>query len=123
MAVIIKSLTDGRLTRSVPTLTYTPPAGRMAVIKNIRLGNPGSQAVTLKITSNSKTRDTSSGTGQLPFPVFRYLTHPDLSVSAFGFEVLGDEVTVGPDDTIALSASANADFKLDVVISGIERDA
>lgn len=127
MAIIIKSLADSQLTAtgspSSPLVYQAPssPVARTAVVRNIRLANADASvpaAVKVECQTASDSRDTAGS----PVPV-RRVAPVDLAIPPHGMVVLEREITLGTGDKVqvTLLPPASGTAKLDVVISGIER--
>lgn len=126
MAIIIKSLGDTQLTAtSSPSspFVYQPPSSpaRTAVVRNIRLANADASVpatVRVEYQTGTPARDTSGGT-----PPARKAAPINLVIPPNGMLVLEEEVTLVSTDKvqITLLQPASGTAKLDVVVSGIER--
>jgi len=131
MAIIIKSLADNQLiaTTSAPdSLEYEPPGtpvARTAVVRNIRLANADDTnpptipaTVLVECEAEDGARD-SSGSKAL-----RKLGPVNLVIPPNGRVLLDEEITLDTSDKlkVTLLQPASGTAKLDVVISGIERE-
>ena len=110
MALTVKNLANGQLLTTTSQFNlYTVPAGKAAIVKNIRVANTDTTARTFNLWFKL-----SSGTARLISP-------SNMSLAAGQVAVDGQEVTLGAADQVLGDGSVVN--KLDYVISGIERDA
>lgn len=119
MAVIIKALKQGQLTTANLTNTYSPPNGRAAIVKSMRLVNAGTAAFTL----NTWFVRTIGGTDSLYRMLPKDLVLAPGQMLVDDSEITMENFTAGgvtTADSIQIQASvANV---LYYVFSGIERD-
>ena len=109
MAITVKNLYEGQLPLATAPL-YPCPAGKAAIVKSIRLTNRTAAAKTANIWYLR-----NGGTGN------RLLTPASVSLPVGSLFVDDSEITMAAGDQILGDASAVT--SVDIVISGIERDA
>lgn len=107
MAIIVKSLANGKFDSASSFANIYPPSGtttRPALVKNMRFVNRSDSSdatLTLQLTSASTSKQIS----------------PAVTVPAKGLYVENVEITLGIGDVIKAKGSA-----FDFVVSGIERE-
>ena|SRR5216117_1947828 len=119
MAVIIKALKQGQVAGTGFTDTYSPPNGRAAIVKSMRLVNAGTSAVTL----NTWFVRTIAGT-----PTSYRILPKDLVLAPGQMLVDDSEITMenftagGVTTTDLIQLQVSVANVLYYVFSGIERD-
>ena len=112
MALTVKTLYDGQLGTTAKAILYTVPAGKAAIVKNIRLVNTDSSARTANVYYLRATLSNTSARQVLPAAV---------SIAPGSLLIEDNELTMAAGDQVLGDGSVAS--KIDCVISGIERDA
>ena len=118
MAIQIKSLYKGQLGTTEADL-YNPGSGKAAIVKNIRLVNTGSSAVTVNLFLKRAATGSGAGGG------FRIIPK-DMALAPGAAFIDDSEATleyVSSSSIDIVRGYASAGTTVDCVISGIERDA
>lgn len=129
MATIIKALAETRLTGDAASIgyhIYTPSPGQGAIIRNIRLVNTEySLPVRVYVWCRAGSADRVSVPPTVPIPPVMYnIAPPYQIILPRARYIVPGEVTLGPGDLVQVVLFALwGRATLDLLISGVERDA
>ena len=112
MAFIIKPLGKQNVTASGTATLYTVPAGKSALVNNIRMVNKDVTNPTPSMTLNVVP---SGGTA-------RHINNVNFTITARQLATIEDVVTLGGGDAISLILPTNHTQGIACVVSGVENE-
>jgi len=114
MAFIIKPLGLNNVTVSGTTSLYTVPAGKSALVNNIRLVNGHATAATP--TLNLFVKPSSASSQHL------YMHNVNFTLALKELLLFDNVLTLGEGDAVKLAMSSNHSLGVSCVLSGVESD-